>query len=162
MKKHNRCIRACFQGSNIRTKTGRSPIEVFEDTANSPASLLAIRCALALAILRKWQATIRDAEKAYLQARIDVDPAVVTLVELPKPWWPDSWFSDASRTKPLFRRPLVRLIKCLYGHPKAGKLWEEHFDKCAQECGKVEGWPGMFIHDMRILIVYVHWTNLGR
>ena len=61
--------RAVFQGSNIRTKTGISAIDLFEEVSNAPASLTAIRCALAAAVLRGLTVTVRDALQAYLQAR---------------------------------------------------------------------------------------------
>ena len=41
--------RAVFQGNNIWTRTGRSAYEIFDDVSNSPASLMAARCAFAVA-----------------------------------------------------------------------------------------------------------------
>ena len=81
--------RAVFQGNNIRSKTGISPWDIFGDTSNAPASLLAARCGIAVAMLRRWSASLRDADQAYLQAILDESPDVVTLVELPKVWWPE-------------------------------------------------------------------------
>ena len=51
--------RAVFQGSNIRTKTGISAIELFEEVSNAPASFTAVRCALAAAVLRKLSVSVR-------------------------------------------------------------------------------------------------------
>ena len=56
--------RSVFQGSNIRTKTGVSAIDLFEDVSSAPASFIAMRCALAAAALRGLVVSIRDALQA--------------------------------------------------------------------------------------------------
>ncbi len=71
-----------FQWNNVWTRSGRTVYEIFEDVPNSPASLLAARCAFATALLRGMTATYRDAYQAYLQAKLDVDPGILNLVEL--------------------------------------------------------------------------------
>ena len=63
-----RCV---FQGSNVRTKTGTSAADLFEETSNAPASFAAARAALGVAALKGFNASLRDAETAYLQAVID-------------------------------------------------------------------------------------------
>ena len=165
--------RIVFQGSNIRTKSGTSATELFEDVANSPASFAAARAALGVAALRKFQATLRDADAAYLQAMMDIDGRTPTFVELPKEWWPDSWFYDgAERQRPKYIRPHCRLKRALYGHPEAGALWE----KTLKEIMSKQGWeqipmqPGVFCHkksgatmvvyvDDLLLIASPSWTN---
>ena len=122
--------RIVFQGSNIRTKTGVSAVDLFEEVANAPASFAAARTALAVGALKGMDATLRDAEAAYLQALIDATHRVPTFVELPREWWPDSWFHDGSaRQHPKYVRPHCRLLRALYGHPGAGALWEARLNE---------------------------------
>eukprot|EP00959_Pyramimonas_sp_CCMP1952_P105714 2210612-Pyramimonas_sp.AAC.1 len=52
--------RAVFQGNNIWTRTGRSAYEIFEDVSNSPASLIAARCAFAVSLMKQMTCTYRD------------------------------------------------------------------------------------------------------
>ena len=151
--------RAVFQGSNIRTKTGISAIDLFEEVSSAPASFTAIRCALAAAVLRKLTVTVRDALQAYLQARINTPDRIETWVELPEEFWPDAWYFDgAARAKPKFTRPMVLLILALYGHPESGALWEALLSKALTARGwhTIAEWPGVYIHsDLSVLVVYV-------
>ena len=152
--------RIVFQGSNIRTKTGTSAADLFEEVSNAPASFAASRAALGVGVLKGFRASLRDAEAAYLQALLDTPNRTPTFVELPREWWPDSWFHDgALRQQPKYFRPHCRLKKALYGHPEAGALWEKALVKIMQE----EGWesvplnPGVFVHKDTgaFMIVYV-------
>ena len=59
---------------------------------------------------------LADAIQAYIQARLTGPPC---WVELPEDAWPD----DVDIRK--FRRPVVRLVKAIYGHPDAGTMWEQ-------------------------------------
>ena len=98
--------RIVFQGSNVRTKTGTSAADIFEEVSSAPASFAAARAALAVAALKGFSATLRDAETAYLHALIDTPTRTPTFVELPREWWPDIWFYDgAARTQPKNVRP---------------------------------------------------------
>ena len=111
-----RCV---FQGSNVRTKTGTSATDLFEETSNAPASFAATRAALGVAAMKCFNASLRDAETAYLQAVIDSPTRTPTFVELPRDWLPDSWFVDgALRQIPKYDRPHCRLLRALYGHPE--------------------------------------------
>ena len=75
-----RCV---FQGSNVRTKTGTSAADLFEETSNAPASFAAARAAIGVGVLSGFNAFLRDAEMAYLQAVIDTATRISTFVELP-------------------------------------------------------------------------------
>ena len=86
-----RCV---FQGSNVRTKTGTSAADLFEETSNAPVSFAATRAALGVAAMRGFNASLRDAETAYLQAFIDSPTRTPTVVELPKERWTDILFVD--------------------------------------------------------------------
>ena len=65
---------------------------------------------------------------AYLQALLDVEPGVLNIVELPRTWWPRSWFEDDAMTIPKDKRPAVPLVYALPGRPKSGNVWEEHIN----------------------------------
>ena len=56
-----RCV---FQGSNVRTKTGTSASDLFEETSNAPASFAAAWAAVGVAAMRVFNAALRDAETA--------------------------------------------------------------------------------------------------
>ena len=94
--------RAENQGKNIWSRSGRSVYEIFDEVSNSPSSLTAARTAMAVGMLRRMRASHRDATNAYLQALLDVDPGVINLVELPRSWWPRSWFEDDAMSIPKF------------------------------------------------------------
>ena len=152
--------RVVLQGSNIRTKSGVSAADLFEEVANAPASFAAARAALAVAALTGRAVSLRDAEAAYLQALIDTPFRIPTYVELPREWWLDAWFLDgAARQRPKYVRPHCRLKKALYGHPEAGALWESKLNGILKQ----HGWepagldhPGVHVHpDGGIFVVYV-------
>ena len=42
-------VRIVFQGTNVRTKTGTTAADLYEEISNAPASFAAARCGLAVA-----------------------------------------------------------------------------------------------------------------
>ena len=59
------------------------------------------------------------------------------------------------------KRPVVRLVKALYGHPDAGTFWEQHCDESVRSMGFQpvgEEWPSVYTHPelQLVLVVYVH------
>ena len=54
---------------------------------------------------------------AYVQSLLDSKCA--TLVQLPPELWLEEW-------KGKYFKPIVLLVKSLYGHPEAGAHWENH------------------------------------
>ena len=150
--------RAVYQGNNIWSRSGRSVYEIFDEVSNSPSSLTAARTAMAVGMLRRMRASYRDAINAYLQALLDVEPGVINLVELPRSWWPRSWFEDEAMTIPKFQCVAVPLVYALPGHPKSGNVWEEHAESILAKLGwrKVAGWNGVFVHaDTSVICLYV-------
>ena len=94
---------------------------------------------------------LADAIQAYIQASLT---GVACWVELPDEAWPP-WIN---RTK--YRRPVVRLIKALYGHPDAGTMWEKHCNEAVVKLGFVPigpNWPSMYYYKRLnlLLVVYV-------
>ena len=76
---------------------------------------------MAVGMMWGMRASYRDASNAFLQALIDVEPGVINLVELPRSFWPRSWFEDDAMTIPKYKRPAVSLVYALPGPPKVWK-----------------------------------------
>ena len=108
---------------------GRRRQTFFKDVSNAPASFAAARAGLAVGAMKGMKATLRDAESAYMQALLDTPTRTPAFVELPREWWPDSWFHDSSGwRKPKYNRPYRWQIRALYGHLEAGALWGKNLD----------------------------------
>ena len=115
---------------------------------------------MAVAAMKGFQAILRDAETAYLQALIDTPTRTPSFVELPREWWPDSWFHDGSaRMRPKYVRPHCHLLRAVYGHPDAGAFWEATLTAIMQQQGwtTVPGSGSVFLHQPShaICVVYV-------
>ena len=123
----------------------------FQDLGNSPATFEASRWADFYKCLPGHRVKLADAIQAYIQAVLTGPPC---WVELPEDAWPD----DIDFRK--FRRPVVRLVKALYGHPDSGTMWEQHCDRKVRELDFVpvgEEWPSMYFHKklQLLLVIYV-------
>eukprot|EP00971_Amphidinium_carterae_P116855 2314279-Amphidinium_carterae.1 len=153
--------RAVFEGNRIHTKSGVAPHELFQQIANTPASMAAARLAMGLGASRKHKLTLRDVSQAYLQAFLEAPGRVSTWASLPKSWWPPSWFDREG--KPLYEQPVVLLEKALYGHPEAGALWEQALSAHLVKRGwkKVDAVAGVWTRpipgarDCATMVVYV-------
>ena len=75
-------VRCVFQASNVRTKTGISGSNLFDETSNAPASFAAAVAAIGVAAMRGFNAFLRDAETAYLQAVIDTPTRTPTFCRI--------------------------------------------------------------------------------
>ena len=110
----------------------------FQDLGNSPATFEASRWADFYGCLPGNDVKLADAIQAYIQTILTGPPC---WVELPEDAWPD----DVDFRK--FRRPVVRLVKALYGHPDSGTMWEQHCDRKVKELDFIpvgEEWPSMY------------------
>ena len=118
-----------FSGNDVRTKTGTPAHELYNEVSAAPAAMSSARAALAMAAVRSWEASVRDAESAFLHASINKPGRPTCWVRLPNMWWPAEFHSStpASTGAPLYEDPVVKLDKALYGHPEASELWEGHF-----------------------------------
>ena len=142
-------------GHAIKTVTG--DWAVFNDIGSVPSTMPAARIALACsAVTPGFQTLQSDCIRAYIQALMDSPDGVNTYVELPRAWWPTGWLK--------MRRPVVKLLRALYGHPRAGDLWHAKLDKTLIKLGfsKHEVWPSVYVlktaergADMCIIVVYV-------
>jgi len=66
----------------------------------------------------------------------------------------------ADSGEPLYRDPVVRLKKSLYGHPESGARWEAHLKRelTAEGWSEIPAWPGVYQHaaTKAVLVCYVH------
>ena len=123
----------------------------FQDLGNSPASFESSRWADMFGCLPGHNVQLADAIQAYIQAPLS---GVACWVELPDEAWPP----QIERCK--YRRPVVRLLRALYGHPDAGTMWEKHCDTAVKKLGFVPigpNWPSMYHYGKLnlLLVVYV-------
>ena len=93
-----------------------------------------------------------DAIKAYVQALLKSKHQ--TWIELPPELRPKWW-----REK--FARPVVLLLRALYGHPDAGGLWEQHLAHIIRGLGgkEVPEFPGNYWFPQRRLCCRHTWTT---
>lgn len=79
----------------------------------------------------------------------------------PRNLWPSHWLSNRRQ---LYRRPVCRLLRALYGHPDSRGLWSRHCDAHLKSVGvtEVTNWRSVYLHkDLSILLaVYVDDFNM--
>lgn len=122
--------RIVYRGDRIRDSEGN--IILFQETATSPTAIIALQIALWFGMLAEHMVTCSDAIQAFLQSRLDEDDftLVIIPVELWLPDWKNRFGEDA--------RLAVRLRKSLYGHPMAGRWWQDHLTSCLVSLGGIE------------------------
>ena len=141
--------RGVLLGNQVKNQNFEAAL--FQDLGNSPASFESSRWADMFGCLPGHNVQLADAIQAYIQASLT---GVACWVELPDEAWPP-WINRKS-----YRRPVVRLIKALYGHPDAGTMWEKHCDQAVTKLGFVPigpNWPSMYYYSQLnlLLVVYV-------
>ena len=88
----------------------------------NPTALVALNITLFFGMMQGNCTSLADAAiQAFLQAPLPEETWVVLGEEL---WLPE-WF----KIYPKRTRLCVRLLRSLYGHPLAGKLWQTYLDK---------------------------------
>ena len=148
--------RVVFGGNQIRDEHGI--IALFNEQGASASSMVAAKLLDALSRMPDYDGENADAFKAYTQALpADFEGDTETWVELPQDRWPKEWFRADGSCK--YTRPVVRLLRNLYGHPLAGLWCEKHCHSKILECGyeKVQGWECLYRHPEKraCLSVYV-------
>ena len=146
--------RVCFRGDAAKTESGNNAL--YQTLSASPASIVGANAIICFGLMKGCKVTTADAVKAYLQALLKSLHA--TWVRLPREVWPASWFGPDG--KPLYHRPLVLLLKSLYGHPEAGSHWQEHLEEQLLKMGgqKVPEFPSTFTfpnYGGLALVIYV-------
>jgi hypothetical protein len=111
--------RVVIQGNQVVTQNWE--MAVFQDMGSNPSNMQSGKAAGCYGCMPGHTTEQADAEQAYIQAELS---GTETWVALPPEAWPDSWY-NASGT-PKYQRPVVRLLRALYGHPDAGTFWEKH------------------------------------
>ena len=132
--------RGVFGGDNARDQDGA--LAVCQSLSASPSMISTANASIAFGQFPGNRVTSADAVKAYVQA--DLRSLCETWVRLPKETWPASWVER-------YRRPLIRLIKSLYGHPESGAHWQNHLEEAVRKLGgkTVEGHPSTFFFKQR-------------
>ena len=138
--------RGVLLGSQVKNQNWEAAF--FQDLGNSPASFEASRWVDFYGCLPKNGIKVDDAIQAYKPE---------CWVDLPE----DAWPSDVPIKQ--FRRPVVRLVKALYGHLDAGTMWEQHRDSNVKVLGFVpvgEEWPSMYFHPKLKLLLAIYVDDL--
>ena len=127
--------RIVYRGDCAKDENGAAA--VYQELGANPTSVQGLNACLAYGALPGNKTTAADAIKAYVQALLKSKHK--TWIELPPELRPKWW-----RQK--FVKPVVLLVRALYGHPDAGGLWEEHLKKVLKSLGgsEVHEYPGNF------------------
>ena len=119
--------RIVFRGDCAKDEAGAPA--VYQELGANPTSVQGLNACLAYGRIPGHTVTTADAVKAYVQAFLSSQ--FQTWIELPPELRPKEWGSK-------FVKPVVLLIRALYGHPDAGGLWEAHLPGPpfgTQKCG---------------------------
>ena len=121
MQKHKG--RFCFRAPT--TKDQHGSLAIFQELSSKPVTIVVMNVSVAYGTLKGNKTTVADAIKAYVQSDLKCkDP---TYIEIPRHLCPKSWSK--------MNRPVVRLIKALYGHPESGAHWERHLSDIVRKLG---------------------------
>ena len=136
--------RIVYRGDCAKDEHGSAA--VYQELGANPTSVQGLNACVAYGSLPGNCSTAADAIKAYVQAYLKGKHK--TWIELPPELRPAWW-----KTK--FVKPVVLLIKALYGHPDAGGLWEAHLKRALHNLGgsEVVEFPGNFYFpDTKLLL----------
>ena len=128
--------RVVFQGNRVTNQHWEAAI--FQDMGSCPATMEAPKAADFYGLIPGHAVEIADAVQAYIQADLSGTPCWICL---PPEARPASW----SR----FKKPVVPLLRALYGHPDSGTMWEVHCDTHIKSVGfKLVGeeWQSCYFH----------------
>ena len=128
IEQHKYKGRIVYRGDLIKNESDE--LVLYADTATTPTSLVALNLALFFGTCKDNTISLSDAVQAFLQAPLEEETWVLVPFEL----WLDSWKTKYPRGTKL----VVRLLKSLYGHPLAGKLWQSYLSERLAKLGGVE------------------------
>eukprot|EP00435_Cladocopium_sp_Y103_P048465 s1082_g14.t1 len=117
--------RIVYRGDQIRNESNE--LVLYADTATTPTALVALNLALFYGSCEHNAVSLSDAIQAFLQAPIEEETWIIMPYEL----WLDEWKKKYSSDTKL----VVRLLRSLYGHPLAGKLWQEFLSGKLRQLG---------------------------
>ena len=142
--------RIVYRGDCAKDENGAAA--VYQELGANPTSVQGLNACIAYGSAPGHICTAADAVKAYVQAFLKSKHKTWIDIELSPELRPKWW-----REK--FVRPVVLLIRALYGHPDAGGLWEAHLKEVLKGLGGVEiqEYPGnfWFAEDRLMLSTYV-------
>lgn len=135
------------QGNNVITRNWE--IALCQDLGSASASMEAGKAVGAYGLCEDNCVQQADSEQADIQADLKGN---TTLVSLPPEAWPEAW------KKKGLRRPVVRLLKALYGHPDSGTFLEKHCDAALIRGNflPMVGWPSCYWHQRLRLFLAVY------
>ena len=127
--------RIVYRGDCAKDEEGAAA--VYRELGANPTSVQGLNACMAYGALPGNATSAADAIKAYVQALLK--SKFQTWIELPPELRP-KWWRDK------FVRPVVLLLRALYGHPEAGGLWEKHLKQVLRQLGgeEVPEYPGNF------------------
>ncbi|CAE7028491.1 GIP [Symbiodinium sp. CCMP2592] len=127
--------RIVYRGDCAKDEEGAAA--VYRELGANPTSVQGLNACLAYGSLPGHQSSAADAVKAYVQALLK--SKYQTWIELPPELRPAWW-------RECFAKPVVLLLRALYGHPEAGGLWEKHLKEVLRNMGGQElpEYPGNF------------------
>ena len=127
--------RIVYRGDCAKDEEGAAA--VYRELGANPTSVQGLNACMAYGALPGNATTTADAIKAYVQAFLKSN--FQTWIELPPELRPSWW-----RQK--FARPVVLLLRALYGHPEAGGLWKQHLKVVLRQLGgeEIQEYPGNF------------------
>ncbi|MFM7978150.1 MAG: reverse transcriptase domain-containing protein, partial [Candidatus Fonsibacter sp.] len=142
--------RVVFQGNQVYDQDHNYAI--FQDLGSSLATLQAAKAVAFYGCLPDHCIEVADAEQAYIQADMHVDPTWICLPPEARPeWW--------KKLFPHLRRPVCLLKKALYGHPDAGTYWEKKCDAHIKSVGFAPigpEWPSCYYNAKLSLMLSVY------
>ena len=143
---------------NVRDENGAA--KFYSDVSSCPAEIGSARTAVAYAAAVGGGVEAADAEAAYIQSELVGTP---TFCILP-PEWVSYMSKEVQQAAAHMRMPVFRMLRSLYGHPQAGKFWEDHLVKVLESQGwrAIEGMKSCYMnarkgspHGSVFLCVYV-------
>ena len=109
--------RIVLQGSNVRDVDGNAAL--FGEISSNPSNLNTVRHGVVYSGTNdKLLCEIADAVAAYIQHVLTAEDGPPVYVRLPREWLPDC--------AKHFKDPCFLMLRPLYGHPAAGRIWETH------------------------------------
>ena len=109
--------RIVLQGSNVKDTDGNAAL--FGEISSNPSNLNTIRHgAVYSGTNDKLRCDISDAVAAYIQHLLTEADGPSVYVRLPREWLPESAKN--------MRDPCFKMLRPVYGHPAAGRIWETH------------------------------------
>ena len=115
--------RIVMQGSNVKDVDGNQAL--FGEISSQPSNLNTFRHGLTFGALTSAKKEVSDAVGAYTQHILTPEDGDDIYVRLPREWLPESARG--------FRDPCFKMLRPLYGHPAAGRIWEKHLDQVINE-----------------------------